>query len=81
MVAFAGDVSRQSAEVREAYAAGLRAYLDAFERADNPGEECKAARRRAIRQFSALVGALTLARSVAAADPELSDEILAAARA
>jgi TetR/AcrR family transcriptional repressor of nem operon len=80
MVAFAGDVSRQSAEVREAYAAGLRAYLDAFERAGDPGEEREAARRRAIRQFSALVGALTLARSVAAADPDLSDEILAAAR-
>ena len=78
MVAFAGDVSRQSSEVREAYAAGLRAYLDAFARAGDPGA---ADRRRAIKQFSALVGALTLARSVAAADPELSDEILAAARA
>ena len=78
MVAFAGDVSRQSAEVREAYAAGLRAYLDAFERAGDPGE---ADRSRAIKQFSELVGALTLARSVAAAAPELSDEILAAARA
>jgi TetR/AcrR family transcriptional repressor of nem operon len=78
MVAFAGDVSRQPAEVREAYAVGLRAYLDSFARAGEPGA---ADRRRAIRQFSALVGALTLARSVAAADPELSDEILAAARA
>ncbi len=36
-------------------------------------------RRRAIKQFSELVGALTLARSVAAADPDLSDEILTAA--
>src|SRR5271156_6123178 len=78
MVAFAGDVSRQSAEVRDVYAAGLRAYLDAFERAGDPGE---ADRSRAIKQFSELVGALTLARSVAAAAPELSDEILAAARA
>jgi hypothetical protein len=34
-----------------------------------------------MRQFSQLVGALTLARSVAAADPDLSDEILTAARA
>jgi TetR/AcrR family transcriptional repressor of nem operon len=80
MVAFAGDVSRQSAEVRDAYAAGLRAYLDAFERAGDPGAEGEAARRRAIKRFSELVGALTLARSVAAADPDLSDEILAAAR-
>ena len=73
MVAFAGDVSRQSAPVRDAYAEGLRAYLDAFARAS--GEE---ERRAAIRRFCELVGALTLARSVAAADPELSDEILAA---
>jgi TetR/AcrR family transcriptional repressor of nem operon len=80
MVAFAGDVSRQSVEVREAYAAGLRAYLDAFQRAGDPGEGSEAARRRAMRQFSQLVGTLTLARSVAAADPDLSDEILAAAR-
>jgi len=77
MVAFAGDVSRQSAEVREAYATGLRAYIDAFGRAGG-GRRGEAARRRAIRQFSELVGALTLARSVAVADPELSDEILRA---
>ena len=78
MVAFAGDVSRQSAEVRDVYAAGLSAYLDAFERAGGSGEDGEAARRRAIKQFSELVGALTLARSVAVADPELSDEILRA---
>jgi TetR/AcrR family transcriptional repressor of nem operon len=81
MVAFAGDVSRQSADVREVYAAGLRAYLDAFGRAGDSGAEGEAARRRAIKQFSELVGALTLARSVAVADPELSDEILRAAQA
>jgi TetR/AcrR family transcriptional repressor of nem operon len=78
MVAFAGDVSRQSAEVRDVYAVGLRAYLDAFERAGDSGEDGEAARRLAIKQFSELVGALTLARSVAVADPELSDEILRA---
>ena len=78
MVAFAGDVSRQSAEVRDVYAAGLRAYLDAFERAGDSGEDGEIARRRAIKQFSELVGALTLARSVAVSDPGLSDEILRA---
>ena len=81
MVAFAGDVSRQSAEVRDVYAAGLRAYLDAFERAGDSGEDGGAARRQAIKRFSELVGALTLARSVAIADPELSDEILRAVQA
>ena len=33
MVAFAGDVSRQSAGVRDAYARGLAAYVDAFAKA------------------------------------------------
>jgi TetR/AcrR family transcriptional repressor of nem operon len=80
MVAFAGDVSRQSVRVRAAYATGLRSYLDAFARA-GAGRRRDAARRRAIRQFAELVGALTLARSVARADPELSDEVLDAARA
>jgi TetR/AcrR family transcriptional regulator, transcriptional repressor for nem operon len=74
MVAFAGDVSRQSEEVRAAYAKGLALYLAAFARASG------APRAAAIRAFAGLVGALTLARSVAASDPALSDEILAAAR-
>ena len=39
-----------------------------------------AERAEALRAFSTLAGALTLARSVAARDPALSDEILAAAR-
>ena len=76
----AGDVSRESEPVREAYAAGLRAYLDAFARSMS-GKRGEVARRRALRQFAQMVGALTLARSVARADPTLSDEILDAARA
>ena len=74
MVAFAGDVSRQSEAVRTAYAQGLAAYLQAFAKAGG------ASRGEAIRAFAELVGALTLARSIAASDPALSDEILAAAR-
>ncbi len=74
MVAFAGDVSRQSEPVRDAYAKGLAAYLDAFTKASGKPREA------AIREFAALVGALVLARSVAASDATLSDEILAAAR-
>ena len=82
MVAFAGDVSRQSPTVRGEYAAGLHRYLDAFERAAAAGKTGgvrKNARRQAITQLAALAGALTLARSVAEADPALSDEILEAA--
>jgi len=74
MVAFAGDVSRHGEAVREAYASGLRDYLQAFAKASGKP------RAAAIREFAALVGALTLARSVAASDAALSDEILAAAQ-
>ena len=84
MVAFAGDVSRQSPPLRAEYAAGLRQYLEAFVRAAAPGKEGgrkRDARRQALANFAMLVGALTLARSVADADPELSDEILEAAAA
>jgi TetR/AcrR family transcriptional repressor of nem operon len=83
MVAFAGDVSRQPSPVREQYAAGLRQYLDAFVRAGaagkRDGRRRRSARRQALAQFAVLAGALTLARSVADADPALSDEILEAA--
>jgi TetR/AcrR family transcriptional repressor of nem operon len=81
MVAFAGDVSRQSAPVQEEYAAGLHRYLNAFARAlsgDASAAAQNGARAQAIVQLAALAGALTLARSVADADPALSDEILEA---
>jgi TetR/AcrR family transcriptional repressor of nem operon len=74
MVAFAGDVSRQGEGVRDAYARGLADYLAAFTEASGEG------RRKAIQTFAMLVGALALARSVAASAPQLSEEILAAAR-
>lgn len=73
MVAFAGDVSRQSEAVRQAYALGLADYIEAFTRASG------LPRAEAVRIFAGLVGALTLARSAASSAPELSDELLAAA--
>jgi TetR/AcrR family transcriptional repressor of nem operon len=74
MVAFSADVSRQAETVRSAYTQGLRAYIEAFAKASG------ADRPEALRRFTSLLGALTLARSVAASDPDLSDEILAAAK-
>ncbi len=74
MVAFAADVSRQEERVRCVYADGLRAYLEAFANAG------ATQRDQAILRFASLVGALTLARSVAASDPDLSNEILSAAQ-
>jgi TetR/AcrR family transcriptional regulator, transcriptional repressor for nem operon len=81
MVALGTDVSRQHGPVLEAYAAGLRRYLDAFTRAlaGSKPTRRKAARTQAIATLAMLAGALSLARSVAEADPELSNEILAAA--
>jgi TetR/AcrR family transcriptional repressor of nem operon len=85
MVAFGADVSRQSAPVREAYAEGLRRYLAAFTRAyaaERGGRRAAAdLRLEAIAHFATMVGAASLARSVAKADPALSEDILEAALA
>ena len=82
MVAFATDVSRQEPQVRDAYAEGLSRYLEALARAlpsqrapDTPD------RGAAVDMLVRLVGALSLARSVAKADPDLSAEILERTRA
>ncbi len=77
MAAFAGEMPRQPEPVAAAYAEGLRDYLAALAQA---GGDAKS-RQQAIAQFSALAGALILARSVGKTDGALSDEILAAANA
>jgi TetR/AcrR family transcriptional repressor of nem operon len=81
MVALGTDVSRQSGPVTRAYASGLRRYLDAFARALGGAKPLrqKAEREEAITTLATLAGALSLARSVAEADPELSNEILTSA--
>jgi TetR/AcrR family transcriptional repressor of nem operon len=81
MVALGTDVSRQHGPVLHAYADGLRRYLDAFTRALRGAKPSrrKAARPQSIATLAMLAGALSLARSVARADPDLSNEILAAA--
>jgi TetR/AcrR family transcriptional regulator, transcriptional repressor for nem operon len=81
MVAFGTDMSRQRGPALLVYAAGLRRYLDAFTRAlvGSKPPRRKAAREQAIATLAMLAGALSLARSVAEADPDLSNEILASA--
>lgn len=69
--ALAADVSRQSPDVRLAMADGLRAQLAQIE---GPCADGQTSRRQAIGTWSAMVGALILARAVD--DPALSDEIL-----
>lgn len=74
MVAFGADVSRDSAEVQKRYGVGLRAYVATLARALDADEGAAKA------LMAELVGALSLARSVAASDKALSDEILEAAK-
>ncbi len=92
MVAFGADVSREGAEVRRAYAEGLERYLSdlALAFASRAADETAGdgqpaadpgARSRAIVLLATLAGGLSLARSVAAVNPALSDELLTVARA
>ena len=57
-----------------------RALADHLARKPSRGKRARTRRERALQMLSELVGALVLARAVAAADPVLSDEILAANR-
>ncbi len=74
MVAFGTDVSRESREVQARYAQGLRAYLDLMATA------LEADLTAARATMAELVGALSLARSVARDDRALSDNILDSAK-
>ncbi|MBW8732735.1 MAG: TetR/AcrR family transcriptional regulator [Asticcacaulis sp.] len=77
VAALGAELSRQTPESREGYTGKIDAIIDqigALVDADNP----KAARKDAIRHYALAVGALILARTVSR--PDLSDEILDAAR-
>jgi TetR/AcrR family transcriptional repressor of nem operon len=83
LAALATDAGRQGDDVQAAFAehlehitASLAAHL-----ANEPGAgTAKKLRQRALRTWSELIGAVILARAVAGADPELSDELLEATR-
>ena len=77
--AFGAEVARQSPDLQKSYAEGLNDFVEAIERhmdADTP----EARRRQAMAVLTSMIGALTMARGVAAGDPELSAEILDSAR-
>ena len=81
------DAGRQSEAVQQAYADGVEGYLAGFaaefrREAREQGQDLDPdeARGRAIRLFSELVGAMTIARAVRNVQPGLSDEILRAGR-
>ena len=77
--ALASDVGRQNSPgLRRAFTTALRPLIDTLVRIV-PGRSRAARRQKALACLSAMVGAIVLARAVD--DAELSDEILAAARA
>jgi TetR/AcrR family transcriptional regulator, transcriptional repressor for nem operon len=71
-------VRHRDAEVRSAFAQGLRAYLDALAAAIPPANVGPEGRRsQAIADMAALIGGLVMARAVAGEDEAFSLEILA----
>jgi TetR/AcrR family transcriptional repressor of nem operon len=79
---FLGDAPRLDEESRARYAAGLadnmRRFAGAVQEGTGLDEEGSWTRTMAL--FSQMAGALLLARAVASTDPDLSDQLLAAAR-
>jgi len=82
--ALAADAARKGPKVQAGFAEAVEgmagALADHIARRPSRGKRALARRGRALQMLSELVGALVLARAVAAADPALSDEILAANR-
>jgi TetR/AcrR family transcriptional repressor of nem operon len=74
----AGLMRQQTPEARAAMANGLDAQIDRFARSLPVGDPAER-RREAIGRWSAMVGALVMARAVD--DPALADELLTSTRA
>lgn len=82
--ALAADAGRHGLQAQEEYRRGLQGYIAAFTdllqataRQHHTKLDPRRAREQAIALFSQMVGAQLIARAVAEADPELSDEVLA----
>ncbi|WP_170114611.1 hypothetical protein [Rhodopila globiformis] len=71
---------RQDQEIAAAFAEGFGRFLELLQREFPDTMPAETARRRAITLFAGMVGTVTLARAVQAADPALSRELIAAAR-
>jgi TetR/AcrR family transcriptional repressor of nem operon len=80
LAACVSEIGRQDPAIGAAYAEGFRRMSDLVRQALPAGTPSEQARRRAIALLAALVGALAVARALEKADPELSRDVLAAAR-
>jgi TetR/AcrR family transcriptional regulator, transcriptional repressor for nem operon len=78
MATLGTDAARHGAELRGAFAEGVRCYVEAFAKI-MPGEASEQ-RVEAITVLSTLIGALTLSRACVGADDALADEVIATVR-
>jgi TetR/AcrR family transcriptional regulator, transcriptional repressor for nem operon len=76
--ALGAETVRQAPEARAIMAAGLKRQIERYS-ADLTGEEALEARRQTIGAWSAMLGAVILARLID--DPALSDEVLSTTHA
>ena len=81
--ALSADAARQGPELQAGFAKAIEQVIGIF--ADHlarasPAEPRASLRARAVQRFSEMIGALVLSRTVAGADPQLSEEILSANR-
>lgn len=77
--ALSGEIARQPARMQHDYAEGLSGFITLIE-GRLKVEDPVARRAEAVTIMSSMVGALTLARNVAAGQPELSAELLQSLR-
>jgi len=82
--ALAVDAGRHGVQAQAEYRRGLQGYITAIAdllkdsaKQNNTKLDPRRAREQSIALFSQLVGAQLIARAIAQADPELSDEVLA----
>jgi TetR/AcrR family transcriptional regulator, transcriptional repressor for nem operon len=80
LAACVSEIARQDPAIGAAYAEGFRRMSDLVQQALPAGTPPGDARRRAIALLSGMVGALAIARALEKADPELSRDVLSAAR-
>jgi TetR/AcrR family transcriptional repressor of nem operon len=80
MAACVSDVPRQDSSIGAAFAEGFRDMVALIEDALPEGTSKELARRRALALASAMVGSVAMARALEKTDPDLSREIVAAAR-
>ncbi|HEY6434021.1 MAG TPA: helix-turn-helix domain-containing protein [Acetobacteraceae bacterium] len=80
LAACVSDVPRQDAAIGAAFTEGFQDLVALIEDALPEGTSKEVARRRALTLVSAMVGSVAMARALEKTDPDLSRDILAAAR-